>query len=148
MRTGGGRPVVVVALAAYVLGLVVLLAGPWGWALNRLTVRLYVFFRYDWPIAPDAALPEHYGVLLNVVLFVPLAALLVAVSARPWWWVVLLAAGGSVLAEVVQGLWLARQGDWRDVAANTLGALIGAVAVSVWTSALRRRRRDLRRPAG
>ena len=139
-----------VALAAYVLGLVVLLAGPWGWVLNRLTVRLYVFFRYDWPIAPDAALPEHYGVLLNVLLFVPLAALGVLVVARPWWWVVLLAAAGSALAEVVQGLWLAREGDWRDVVANTAGALLGAVAASTWTSArtsaVSRRRRDPRRP--
>ena len=63
--------------AAYVLLLVLVVTGPWGWTLNRLTVRLYTFFRYDVPLAPDWALPEHYGYLLNVVLFVPLGVLLV-----------------------------------------------------------------------
>ena len=28
--------------AAYLIGLAVLVGGPWGWALNRLTVALYV----------------------------------------------------------------------------------------------------------
>jgi hypothetical protein len=60
--------------AAYLLVLALLVTGPWGWALNRLTVRLYVFFREDWPVAPGWALPEHYGHLLNVVLFVPVVA--------------------------------------------------------------------------
>ncbi len=121
----------VVALgAAYVLGLVLVVTGPWGWELNRLTVRLYTLFRYDWPVAPGWALPEHYGHLLNVVLFVPLGALLVLATRRPWWWATCagIAASGSV--ELVQWLWLPRDGDWRDVVANGLGALLGAVAAS------------------
>lgn len=123
--------------AAYVLGVVVLVTGPWGWMLNRLTVRLYTFFRYDWPVAPDGVLPEHYGYALNVVLFVPLGALLVVVLRWSWWW----AAGAGVIAsavvEVVQGLWLAREGDWRDVVANGLGALVGAATVTALTSRTR-----------
>lgn len=125
------RRVLSVLGAAYVAALAVLVVGPWGWALNRLTVALYVRFRYTWPVAPDSAAPEHYGLLLNVVLFVPLAALVAIITGRAWWWVTAVAALGSVLIEVVQWAWLAREGGWPDVAANTLGALIGAVGVSL-----------------
>lgn len=128
-------------VVAYVVALAVLVAGPWGWALNRLTVRLYVQFRYRWPIAPDWALPEHYGVLLNVLLFVPVGALVVALTRWSWWRVTALTALGSGLIELVQGLWLDREASWVDVAANAAGALVGALAVSL----LRRRPRP---PAG
>lgn len=124
------RRAAVAIAAAYLAGLVVLVAGPWGWALNRLTVRLYVFFRYDWPVAPDWAGPEHYGVLLNVLLFVPVGALAVLLLRRPWWWATAVAALGSAAIEVVQALFLAREGDLGDVVANTLGAAIGALVVS------------------
>ncbi|GAA1916777.1 hypothetical protein GCM10009797_08050 [Nocardioides hwasunensis] len=125
--------------AAYVVALVVLVVGPWGWALNRMTVWFYVQLRYRWPIAPDWALPEHYGVLLNVVLFVPMGALLVLVLRRPWWWVSALAASASAAIELVQGMWLAREGTWLDVVANTLGALVGSVGAAAVSGLLRRR---------
>lgn len=115
----------------YVVALAVLVGGPWGWALNRFTVACYVWFRYDWPIAPDWVTPEHYGVLLNVVLFVPLGALFVLLTRRPWWLATLVAAAGSLAIEAVQWRWLDRQGTWSDVGANTLGAAIGALAVSL-----------------
>jgi VanZ like protein len=124
---------------AYALFLALLVIGPWGSLLNRLTVRLYTFFRYDWPVAPDAALPEHYGYLLNVVLFVPLGVLLVVVLRWAWWWATCAGALASAVVEVVQGLWLDRLGDWRDVVANGLGALVGAVAASVLSPRARRR---------
>lgn len=130
-----------VAGAAYVLALVVLVAGPWGWMLNRLTVRLYTLFRDDLPIAPGWALPEHYGYLLNVVLFVPLGALLVVVTGRAWWWVTGAGALASAVIEVVQWQWLARQGDWRDVVANALGTLLGAVLGAVLAGAVSPRAR-------
>ncbi|SFA83467.1 Glycopeptide antibiotics resistance protein [Nocardioides alpinus] len=120
---------------AYVVALGVVVTGPWGWELNRLTVDLYDRFRYDWPIAPHWVGPEHYGWLLNVVLFVPLGALAVVLTRAAWWWVVAAAALTSGLIELAQWEWLARVGDWHDVVANTLGALIGAVGVSL----LRRR---------
>ena len=115
----------------YVAALGVLVTGPWGWALNRLTVACYVQLRHDWPIAPDWVRPEHYGTLLNVVLFVPFGALLVLLTARPWWVVTLGAAAGSAAIEAVQGLWLERDASWGDVGANTVGALVGAVTVSL-----------------
>ena len=124
-------PVVLTVIAGYVVALALLVLGPWGRALNRVTVRLYVFFRYDWPVAPDWALPAHYGVVLNVLLFVPLGATIVLITRWTWWRVALLGAVGSVAIEVVQGLWLAREGAWSDVVANTIGALVGAVAVSL-----------------
>ncbi|NYE35802.1 glycopeptide antibiotics resistance protein [Nocardioides cavernae] len=124
------RRVLVGVAAAYLVGLAILVAGPWGWALNRLTVALYVRFRFTWPIAPDWVSPDDYGTLLNVVLFVPLGALVVLLVVRPWWWAALAAALGSTAIEVVQALWLAREGTWVDVAANTLGATIGALAVT------------------
>jgi glycopeptide antibiotics resistance protein len=85
----------------------------------------------------EGALPEHYGVLLNVVLFVPLGAFLVLITGRAWWWVTLLAAAGSGAIEIVQGLWLAREATWSDVLANTLGACVGAVLVSLLARGLR-----------
>lgn len=135
MGWSGGRRVVVVLAAVYLVGLAVLVAGPWGWALNRFTVACYVHFRYDWPIAPDWVLPEHYGVLLNVLLFVPLGALVVLLTARARWiavlTAVLAAAAGSTAIEVVQGAFLAREATWQDVAANTVGAALGALAVTL-----------------
>lgn len=138
-----GRLLVALTLV-YVVALGVLVAGPWGWALNRLTVALYVQFRYDWPIAPEWAGPEDYGWLLNVLLFVPLAALVASVTKAAWWWVVAAAALASSLIELVQWAWLVRVGDLHDVVANTLGAAIGAVGVSLLA---RRGSRRAGRPA-
>lgn len=124
----------------YAAALLVVVAGPWGHALNRLTVRCYVFFRYTWPIAPDWALPEHYGLLLNVPLFVPLGAGLALLTTWSWWRVVLAAAVASTVVELLQ-LVLPRDPDPLDVVTNTLGALLGALAVSAFA---RRRRRSAR----
>lgn len=125
------RKVLAALAGVYVLALLVLVSGPWGWELNRLTVRLYVAFRYDWPIAPDWASPSDYGFLLNILLFMPLGALAVLLSRRSWWLVTLAAALGSSAIEVVQWLFLVRDGDVNDVVANTLGALLGTVAVTL-----------------
>lgn len=135
----------VLASVAYAVALGVLVAGPWGEDLNDLTVRCYTFFRYDWPIAPGRALPHHYGVLLNVVLFVPVGALLAKLLRGRWWVAVLVAGLCSAAIEVVQAQWLLeRIGSVDDVVANTLGAALGALAVT-----LRRRHRSRRagRPA-
>lgn len=129
-----------VLVGAYVVGTVVLLVGPWGLALNRLTVGLYTLFRYTWPVAPDWALPHHYGFVLNVILFVPAGIALVLLTGRSWWVVTLVALAASTSVEVAQALWLDRVGSVADVVANTLGAFLGAV--------LTPRRRRGSRPAG
>lgn len=126
-----GRRLLVAAVVAYGAVLALLVLGPWGWALNRFTVRLYVLFRTDVPIAPDGALPEHYGLLLNVLLFVPLGALGVALSRWSWWRVTGLAALASTAIELVQWGWLEREATWQDIAANAVGALVGSVAVTL-----------------
>ena len=130
--------------AAYLVAVGVLVTGPWGWELNRFTVWLYVQFGSDVPIAPDEALPEHYGFLLNVLLFVPLGILLALVTGRPWWWIALVACVGSSAVELGQWNWLDRDGSWGDVLANTVGAMAGAGAVSL---VLRARRRRVPRPS-
>ncbi|WP_310529098.1 VanZ family protein, partial [Nocardioides sp.] len=113
------------AWVLYAAALVIVVAGPWAWALNRLTVGCYVFFRYTWPIAPDWALPEHYGLLLNVLLFVPLGVGLALLTTWPWWRVALVAGAMSSVIELIQ-LVLPRYADPVDVVTNTLGALLGA----------------------
>ena len=128
---------------AYAVGLALLVFAPLGWSLNRVTVRLYFFFRSDMPIAPDGIGPEHYGAFLNVLLFVPLGAVLALLISRPWWWVVLPAAVVSSVIELVQGRWLDRVSSWSDLVANTVGALLGAAAVSLLARA---RRRSASRP--
>lgn len=123
--------VLVGVIGAYVVGLVVLVTAPWGWALNRLTVELYVFFRHDVPIVPTWVGPEGWGVLLNVVLFVPLGVLVVMATGWRWWWVTIAAALTSTAIELGQREWLTRQASVQDVIANTLGAVLGAVGVSL-----------------
>jgi glycopeptide antibiotics resistance protein len=133
------RRVVAALAVAYVVALAVLVTAPWGWQLNRLTVDLYVLFHYDWPIAPDWVTPGYYGALLNLLMFVPLGALAVLLTGRAWWLVTIAAAAASGLIELSQRAWLARVGDWHDVVANTLGALLGAVVVSLLARAGSRR---------
>ena len=116
-------------LGAVALG--VLLLGPWGSQLNRLTVGLYVFFRTDVPIAPDWALPEHYGALLNVVLFVPVGVGLALISRWSWSRIAVVATIGSAVVELSQAAIVSRDSSVVDVVTNGLGALLGAVAVMV-----------------
>ena len=127
--------------AAYAVALALVVFTPIQWWLNRLTVRLYVLFRYDLPLAPDGATPETYGDLLNVILFVPVGILLVAL--RRWSWPVaaLVAVVVSGGIELVQGLPLIdRDPSLVDVVTNGLGGLIGAVLAA----ALRARRSPAR----
>lgn len=111
------------------VALAVLLLGPWGRQLNRLTVRLYVFFRSDIPIAPDWALPEHYGALLNVLLFVPVGMALALLTRWSWWRIALIATLGSAIVEVAQATIVDRDSSVVDVVTNGVGALLGAAVV-------------------
>ncbi|MFM6849753.1 MAG: VanZ family protein [Terrabacter sp.] len=136
--------VLLAVAVAYVVAAVVLVAAPWGWELNRLTVALYARLSLDWSVAPAWVAPEHVGMLLNVLLFVPAGALLVALTPVRWWGAVALGAVASGVIELVQAQWLDRVGEWSDVVANTLGAAIGALAVTLLS---RHRSRRAGRPA-
>ncbi len=62
----------------------------------------------------------------NVLMFLPLGALLVvAVGIRRWWLAVLIAIGATLAIEVAQLPMDDRISDPRDLVANTVGALVG-----------------------
>ena len=121
------------------VALAVLLLGPWGHQLHRLTIGLYMFFRTDVPIAPDWARPEHYGALLNVVLFVPVGVVLALVTPWSWWRIALVATFGSATFELSQATIVDRDSSVLDVVTNGLGALLGAGTVMVVRRVLARR---------
>ena len=81
--------------------------------------------------------------LANVAFFVPLGAT-ISLWLRPsrWWLAPLLALILSTAVELTQATFLAgRVGSVLDVAANTLGALIGSVIVALIRRAWAKRRR-------
>ena len=79
----------------------------------------------------------HVEVAANVALFVPLGVLVaMLLPARRWWMAAAAGLLGSAAIEVVQFLALdQRQGSLRDIASNTAGALVGALAV-IWVRRL------------
>lgn len=82
-------------------------------------------------------------VLANVAMFVPLALLLVFVlGARRWWFAVALCVALSLGVEVVQHFLPGRVASVRDIVANGIGALLGAllaVAIEAVVRSVRRR---------
>lgn len=116
------------ALVLAVLLLPVLL-WPDGEAVRRVVVDVYVFFLERG--MPQAVRPEHYAALLNVLVFVPLGWLGVAALHRRVGTTVVALAAVSGLVELVQLLpLLDRQSSLVDVACNTAGAALGALAAS------------------
>lgn len=119
-------------LAAYVVLLGVMLLSPSSAAPSWLVLRVA---RDAVEAGVPAAWTTSYRVefLLNIAAFVPLTALGGVIWRRLTWrdWT---AFGfvGSFAVEVVQALGLgARSATQVDVVANTLGALLGAVAAAV-----------------
>ena len=115
-------------LAAYALVLLVVLFSPTSTVQSSLVhdlVRVLHVFLPDRLITFDRA-----EVALNAVIIAPLSFLGWLALTRARWqdWV---AYGflGSTTVELLQGLLLPdRQGSFSDIVANTLGAMIGAVA--------------------
>lgn len=70
----------------------------------------------------------------NVVLFVPLGALVMSFFRHwRWWHAALVATAFSVLIELAQEVWRPeRFADVSDVVANTAGGAIGALLVVAW----------------
>jgi len=129
------RLVAALVLTAYVVGLAALLLWPSGTDINRLNVDLYVFLLRRG--APHWLTPPWYAAALNVLLLAPLTCVATLVVERVPWWVWALAGGLLSLAvEAAQATLVpGRVASWADVAANTAGAVLGAL-VGLW---LRRR---------
>lgn len=134
------------ALAAYVLVMAVLFAWPNGWAINRITVWFYTRFL---PYLGPQVLPEHYGLLFNVLAFTALVVLVcTAFTQLRVHRVVALAIGVSALVEIGQALLLpGREAVGSDLATNAAGALLGGLIVTGWRRAARARSVPQGRPA-
>lgn len=112
--------------AAYLGWLLVLVLTPISPVLNRLTVRLYTIYVYDLRL-PGDVLPQDFGYLLNVILFIPVGMIIVLVVRRSWATATLVAVGASMAIELVQLVpVLHREATITDVITNGLGGLIGA----------------------
>jgi VanZ family protein len=73
----------------------------------------------------------------NVSLFFPIACVAVIILGRPWWQLVALMGVLTTIAiELIQSFLPDRTADIRDVAANTIGTLLGAalgvIALRLW----------------
>jgi len=114
-----GAYLVVAALVAFWPTPVDAAAGPWlmGVLGDLYTKGLPGWITYD--------LLEFVA---NVVYFIPLTTLLTLLIGRSrWWFAALVAVSASMAIEVGQMLFVAaRFATLQDVAANALGALIGA----------------------
>jgi glycopeptide antibiotics resistance protein len=107
----------------------------------RVLARLQAHERLSW-LTYDRA--EY---LANVALFVPVGVfLLLLFGTRFWWLAVAAALAMTSMIETVQRVVPGRVSDERDIAANTLGAVIGVVlgAVLTFPATLRRWRREAR----
>lgn len=70
----------------------------------------------------------------NIILFVPFG-IITAIQFGPRFWPLAVPAGAALSSfiELTQGLFLVeRVADWRDIVANTSGALLGALCVVLW----------------
>ncbi len=94
----------------------------------RVLARLQRHERLDW-LTYDRA--EY---LANVALFVPLGVFLLLLFGTRFWWVALAAAITlTSLVETVQRGVPGRVPDDRDIAANTIGAVVGIVLAVLLT---------------
>ncbi len=92
---------------------------------------------------------ERVEFLANIGLFVPLGVFLLLLVGTRLWFVAL--AAGIVLTSMIESIQKSipgRVSDPRDVAANSIGLLVGLVLALILTlpSTVRRRREQARRP--
>ena len=115
------RRILAIVLAVYLafVGWVTLNPAPPDPARNELLLRLLEVL----PISYDAL-----EFTANVGMFVPIGALVAALG-RHWWIAFAVGIALTCGIEFVQLFLPARFPDVRDILANSLGALLGAVAV-------------------
>jgi glycopeptide antibiotics resistance protein len=92
--------------------------------------------------APDWVSYTAVEFVANILLFVPLGAIVVLfLGPRRWWWGALVGFAVSACIEVGQLLFLShRVATINDVVANTGGAFVGAVLAAVAVVPVMRRR--------
>lgn len=135
------RKLAAAGLVAYTLALVAVLLGPSPEAGDtgvRLTRELF-----DAIGAPgELRDPNRIEFLLNVAIFAPWAALAALVWPRPSWrdWTAYGFVATSVVETVQALVYPDRTASFSDIAANTLGALIGSVVVTLGRALARGRR--------
>lgn len=135
-----GRPArwVVIALVAYVLGIVAVLVLPVGY--HEIVGSIGDAVRSATGSGSGSFGDGWIELGANILMFVPLGLLLTLLLRRHWQGVVL-ALALSVAAELGQLVIPSRQASLRDVAANLLGAMIGA-ALAWWLVVRRERARS------
>jgi hypothetical protein len=126
------RKLAVAGLVAYTLAVVAVLLGPHpdaGDTAIRWTGELMTSLG-----APDELEdPLRIEFLLNVAIFAPWAALAALVWPRPTWrdWTAYGFVATSFVETVQALVYPERTAAFSDIAANTLGALLGSVAVTL-----------------
>lgn len=109
---------------------------------GRVLVRLQRYPELD-PVTSRLSV-ERIEFLANIGLFVPLGVFLLLLVGGRLWWVAL--AAGVVLTSMIENIQKSipgRVSDPRDVAANSIGMLLGvALAIVLTLPATMRRRRE------
>jgi glycopeptide antibiotics resistance protein len=135
------RKLAAAGLVVYTLALVAVLLGPSpeaGDTAIRWTRELLTSIG-----APDKLKdPLRIEFLLNVAIFAPWAALAALVWPQPSWrdWTAYGFVATSVVETVQALVYPDRTAAFSDIAANTLGALIGSVVVTLGRALARARR--------
>jgi len=134
------RPAIAVATAAYLAFIAWVTLGPQPYdpstagLLDRVLALLQSTPATAWMTF------DVVEFTANIVLFLPLGALLVLLlGARRWWVALALAVALTCGIELAQGAWLpTRVSDPRDVVANSTGAALGIALVLAGRRQLRR----------
>lgn len=130
-RDGRGRAVWLAALVGYAIFLAIVLLWPTSGTQSAGAAWLVDIAR-AFGVAPEIATQARAEFVANVLIVVPLSALAALVWPRSTWrdvtaWAFVLACA----IETVQGLLLpGRTPSTVDVVANTLGGLVGALAIA------------------
>jgi hypothetical protein len=136
----------VIALAVYVVALAVALLAPTSGTQSEMASWVADLGR-ALGLDAETATQDRAEFLCNALILAPVSALGSLAWPRTTWrdwtaWTFV----AALLVELVQGLLLdSRTASWVDVAANTLGGLIGAVVVAAirpWVIRAMRKRRE------
>lgn len=123
--------VAAVATVAYLAVIVALTIGPAPWRTGPIESDYDVLSLSTWldPATWRGGVAREFTA--NILLFVPLGVLLRAAIPRATWvGATVLGAATSFVIEVLQ-MWTPRVSDPRDVVANALGALVGALLAAI-----------------